>query len=194
MRTIYLRGALMADLVEIVAHGHRLARENGCEGPRLRDAVWELLIEAFATLKTLPDRERGWLLSCERSHHPGVVVENAELAQWEATLDALSLGEKIKLLGPVKLRALKLAVDRMDEVLMWPSMIRTKNRRRDVKVLVYLAGGVKVAQVRRIFGLKRRNVYDIRDRGLAHIVVMVSERLNINTGQTAQTALPRKVS
>lgn len=184
----------MADLPAIVAHGHRLARENGCEGSRLRDAVWELLVEAFETLRTLPDRERGWLLAAERAHHPEVVVEDAERAEWEATINALALGEKLKLIGPSKVAALKSAVDRMDEVLMWPAMIRTKNRRRDVKVLVYLAGGVPTAKVRRIFGIKRRNIYDIRDRGLAHIVGMVAERLNFNTGQTAQTALAKRIT
>ena len=183
----------MADLETIIAHGHRLARENGCKDENLRDAVWELLVEAFGTLQTLPDRERAWLLSCERSHHPPVVVENAELAEWEQTLDALSLGEKLRVLGPMRVVPLRGAVDRMDEVLRWPAIIKTKNRRRDVKVLVYLAGGVKTARVRRIFGLKRRNVYDIRDRGLNHIVAMIGQRLNFTTGQTAQTALARRL-
>ena len=166
-----------ADLARIVAHGYRLAVENGREEPKLRDAVWELLIEAFETLNALPDQEITWLLAGERAHHPQVMVEDIEKDEWERTLNALSLGEKLRVLGPVRIKAGKEAIDRMDEVIRWPAQIRTKNRRRDVAVLVYLAGGVSVSKVRKIFGLKRRNVYDIRDRGLAHLVTWIGVRL-----------------
>ncbi len=178
----------MADLASIIAHGERLARDTGLKDPTQRDAVWELLVEAFETLRSLPDRERGWLLSCERSHHPDVLIENVELAEWEETLDALSLGEKLKVVGEVKPTPGHGAIDRMDEVITWPAIIKTKNRRRDIAVLYYCASKRPTAVIRRRFNIKHRNtLYDIRDRGLAHIVVWLDGRLKKSAGLSVQT-------
>ena len=175
------------DLRDIITHGYRLARDNGCAEPAQRDAVWELLVEAFDTLRSLPDRERGWLLACERSHHPDVLIENIELAEWEETLDALSLGEKLKVMGDVKPKPGHGAIDRMDEVITWPAAIKTKNRRRDIGVLYYCASRRSSAIIRRRFNINHRNtLYDIRDRGLSHIVVWLDERLKKSSVQTVQ--------
>ena len=178
----------MARLHDIVGYGYRLASDGGCAEPRLCDAVWELLVEAFATLKGLPDKERGWLLACERSHHPEVTVEDVEVAEWLATLDALSLKEKIELLGDVHIAPDKGAIDRMDEVLTWPAAIKTKTRRRDRGVLVFCAIGAPTMAIRHRFGIKHRNtLYDIRSRALAHVSVWIDERLKKLAGQTVQT-------
>src|SRR3546814_6016097 len=48
--------------------GLRLARQAGREDPGLKEAVWELLLEAGETLSRLPNRERGWLSAASRAH------------------------------------------------------------------------------------------------------------------------------
>ncbi len=50
-----------------------MSEEAGTTEPIVRDAVWELLIEAADTLTRLSDRERRWLGSGTRSFWPQTV-------------------------------------------------------------------------------------------------------------------------
>src|SRR3546814_11384433 len=59
-----------AGIEAAIAEGLRRAREAGRKDPTLRDAVWELLLEAGDTLGRLPNRERGWLTGASRAHWP----------------------------------------------------------------------------------------------------------------------------
>src|SRR3546814_9553304 len=68
--TVGERGASgeAAGIEAAIAEGLRRAREAGRKDPTLRDAVWELLLEAGDTLGRLPNRERGWLTGASRAH------------------------------------------------------------------------------------------------------------------------------
>lgn len=151
-------GNELARLEAAVAAGLRLAREAGREAPTLRDAVWELMLEAGETLRRLPDRERGWLTAVARAHWPD---------------QARSVG------GDGERRAAPAsagAIDRLDCLLAWLPQGAGANRRRDMAVLFGLACGVRVAVLRRRLGCGRRTVYDVRDRGIARICGWLRQR------------------
>jgi hypothetical protein len=141
-----------------VAHGLQLAAAAGRAAPGLRDAVWELLLEAGDTLKRLPDRERGWLTAATRAHWPACLGEAAG--------QAASPAEPTRLRpGPAGAEA----IDHLDTVLTWLPLAAGRNPKRDVAVLFGLACGLRVAQLQRGLGCGRRTIYDLRDRGVARI-------------------------
>jgi hypothetical protein len=137
-----------------VRHGLVLAAAAGRRSPGLRDAVWELLLEAGDTLRRLPDRERGWLTGATRAHWPDYLRGLGEAAAGAARNCGPAGGD---------------AIDRLDTVLPWLPLAAGRNPRRDVAVLFGLACGLRVAALRRTFGCGRRTVYDLRDRGVARI-------------------------
>ncbi len=147
-----------------VTEGLRRAREAGREEPGLRDAVWELLLEATSTLRCLPNRERGWLTATSRAHWPEYLRSSAE--ELAGTADG-SRQREGRAFRPAVASAR--AIDRLDTVLLWLPRAGGVNARRDVSILFGLASGLKVAILRRRFGCGRRTVYDVRDRGLARI-------------------------
>ncbi len=154
-----------------LAHGRALARSAGRETPDLRDAIWELLMEAADTLSRLPNRERGWLTAASRAHWPDVVRQYEESLQ-----DGHSPPSATMLLrSPASAEA----IDRMDTVLAWLPLAGGSNPRRDLAVLFGLACGAKVAALRRRFGCGRRTVYDIRDRALKRLCAHVSAELRL---------------
>lgn len=137
-----------------IAWGLKRARQAGKQSPGLRDAVWELLLEAGNTLRCLPDRERGWLSAASRSHWPDYLRSAAGEVAGSATRRGPACAE---------------AIDRLDNVLLWLPHAAGSNPRRDVAVLLGLACGAKVAGLRAQMGCGRRTIYDVRDRGLARI-------------------------
>lgn len=134
-----------------VAAGLRLARQAGRDDPGLKDAVWELLLEAGETLSRLPNRERGWLTAASRAHWPDYARSVA--------------AESRSRLPPASSEA----IDRLDSVLAWLPQAAGANPKRDLAVLFGLACGLRVAVLRRSLGCGRRTIYDVRDRGLARI-------------------------
>lgn len=153
-------GTTAGDLVRMeaaVAEGLRLARSAGRSDPTLRDAVWELLLEAGDTLRRLPNREQGWL--------------TAARAHWPDQLSG-SGGDSRLRLPPAR----RDAIDRLDGVLLWLPQAAGSNPRRDLAILFGLACGVRVAVLRRSLGCGRRTVYDVRDRGIARICGWLRER------------------
>jgi hypothetical protein len=151
-----------------VAEGLRRARENGKDAPRLKDAVWELLLEAADTLRRLPDRERGWLTGASRAHWPDYLQAAApELARERPNA-------RVK---PPPARAG--AIDRLDTVLPWLPQAGGARPHRDIAILFGLACGLRVSTLRRRFGCGRRTVYDIRDRGIARICGWLREQSEI---------------
>ena len=154
-----------------LVHGRVLAKSAGCDAPSLRDALWELLMEAADTLSRLPNRERGWLTAASRAHWPDFV------RQYD---DSLRGGQAAT--GTTTLRrspASAEAIDRMDIVLAWLPLAGGRNPRRDLAVLFGLACGAKVAVLRRRFGCGRRTIYDIRDRALKRLSVRISAELGL---------------
>ncbi|WP_193370900.1 DUF6362 family protein [Pelagibius marinus] len=130
----------------------------------MRDAVWELLLEAADTLRRLPNREQGWLTAAARAHWPDYVRNTAE----EFAGAVGSAGRQTApVLRPTPARAE--AIDRMDTVLLWLPLAGGANARRDVSILFELACGLRVQVLRQRFGCGRRTVYDVRDRGVARI-------------------------
>ncbi len=147
-----------------VAEGLRLAREAGHAEPSLRDAVWELLLEAADTLRRLPNREQGWLTAAARAHWPDYVRNTAEEFAGAVGRAGRETGQALR---PTPARAE--AIDRMDTVLLWLPLAGGANPRRDVSILFGLACGLRVPVLRQRFGCARRTVYDVRDRGIARI-------------------------
>jgi len=139
-----------------IIEGLARARLAGRDAPGLRDAVWELLLEAGDTLRRLPDRERGWLTAATRAHWPDYLRDGVEEAGAAAprVRRAPASGE---------------AIDRLDTVLAWLLQAAGSDPKRDITILFGLACGVKVAFLRRHLGCGRRTVYDVRDRGIARI-------------------------
>ena len=151
-------GGDLARVEAAVAEGLRLARQAGRDAPTLRDAVWELMLEAGDTLKRLPDRERGWLTAVARGHWPDYARS--------AAADA----------GGRPAPASAAAIDRLDCLLAWLPQGAGTNAKRDMAVLFGLACGVRVAVLRRHLGCGRRTVYDVRDRGIARICGWLRQR------------------
>lgn len=142
-----------------VAQGLALARQAGKADPGLRDAVWELLLEAGDTLRRLPNREHGWLTAASRAHWPDYLRD--------AAVDHAAAASPRR--GP----ASGAAIERLDIVLPWlqhaADSARGRDPKREAAVLFGLACGVKVASLRRRLGCGRRTVYDLRDRAVARI-------------------------
>ncbi|HEY9539849.1 MAG TPA: hypothetical protein VIS03_19805 [Kiloniellaceae bacterium] len=158
--TVGERGASgeAAGIEAAIAEGLRRAREAGRKDPTLRDAVWELLLEAGDTLGRLPNRERGWLTGASRAH-------------WPAFASVLTGETNLRPSPPSGA-----AIDRLDSVLAWLPQAAGANPKRDLAVLFGLACGVRVAALRRHLGCGRRTVYDVRDRGIARICGWLRER------------------
>src|SRR3546814_6713426 len=93
--------------------GLRLARQAGREDPGLKEAVWELLLEAGETLSRLPNRERGWLSGASRAHWPDYARSAA--------------AESRSRLPPASSEA----IDRLDSVLAWLPQAAGTNPKRD---------------------------------------------------------------
>ncbi|MGF1629616.1 MAG: hypothetical protein ACFCUT_09110 [Kiloniellaceae bacterium] len=144
-----------------IMEGLRLARQAGSQDPTLRDAVWELLLEAGDTLRRLPNKEHGWLTAASRAHWPDYARNSA------AELDGALAGAARQ--RPRLSPASGDAVDRLDTVLVWLPQAAGAQPKRDVAVLFGLACGIRVATLRRNLGCGRRTVYDVRDRGIARI-------------------------
>lgn len=157
-----------------VSEGLRLARQAGCAEPTLRDAVWELLLEAADTLRRLPNRERGWLTGAARAHWPDYVRNTAEEFAGAVGADRSTRQSSLR-----PSPATAEAIDRMDTVLMWLPQAGGKNARRDIAILFGLACGLKVARLRQRFGCGRRTVYDVRDRGIARICGWLRSRSDL---------------
>lgn len=157
----------------VLRHGLRLAKEAGRAQPNLKDAVWELLLEAADTLKRLPNRERGWLTARSRSHWPEF-VRNLD----DAFDGAAGRGARAAALRLRPAAASAEAIDRMDVVLLWLSHVGGAKPQRDLAVLFGLASGVRVATLRSRFGCGRRTVYDIRDRALGRLCTWLSAEID----------------
>ncbi len=157
---------------DAVLVGLRMCEEAGKAEPAVRDAVWELLVEAADTLKRLPDRERRWLRSGTFSSWPRTVRDYGEAfaaavargGRWETATAALAP-------PPAG------AVGRLEIVMQWLAGAGGRAPRRETNVVFALAGGVPVRVIRRRFGIGRRTVYDIRDRGIRRICGWLEEAL-----------------
>ena len=144
-----------------IAEGLCLARQAGRQDPTLRDAVWELLLEAGDTLRRLPNKERGWLTAASRAHWPDYARSSA--VELQSAIGGAA-GERPRL-SPASTEA----IDRLDTVLTWLPQAAGKQAKRDVAILFALACGLRVATLRRNLGCGRRTIYDVRDRGIARI-------------------------
>lgn len=154
-------------------HGLRLAEEAGRAQPSLKDAVWELLMEAADTLKRLPNRERGWLTATSRAHWPAIVRDVEESFN-----GAAGKGPRDSTVRYNRAPATADAIDRMDVVLVWLVHAGGRKPQRDVAVLFGLACGIKVATLRGRFGCGRRTIYDIRDRALGRLCAWLTAEVS----------------
>jgi len=154
--------------VELITVGLQMAAEDGTERPSREDAVWQLIREAARTLKRLPDRERGWLLSGETAHWPACRLDASEAFGLAVELGSIGEDPSVPMSPP---RPSPAAVDRLYVVMGWMPLVKGKNRRRDIQVLWLLGGGVRPVRLTALFGCGRRTIYDIRDRCCRQIAV-----------------------
>ncbi|MBB4267718.1 hypothetical protein [Roseospira visakhapatnamensis] len=153
------------DVTAMMAAGASLARDHGMSDPCPETIAWELLIEAADTLKCLPDRERGWLASCDRSAWPPVLIEQAE--RWAAAVarggwDAMTVRP-----GPPSAAA----IERMDTLFR---LTVGFPRPLDLRRAFLLASGVPAHLIARHTKCSRRTVFNARDRSVA----VLAERLD----------------
>jgi hypothetical protein len=154
----------------IVQKGYQLARFNGVEKPLLQDAIWALLVEMVDTLRRMPNQERRWLVNSLRSRHPATLCSQAESF---ANAVANGAWAEIKLaMGPPSPEA----ISRLDDVLTWPSLIKSKRRQRDIAVLLGTAAGIPPRVFRAQYGVTNSTVYDIKKRCLVQIALELGLR------------------
>lgn len=155
---------------ETLRVGLQLAADAGIPAPTTRSAVWELLIEAADTLKRLPDRERRWLRSGTHAAWPDTLREYSE----EFAV-AVARGGKWEAMSPGLSPPTSEAIARLDIVMEWlRHAANGRSSRPDARIVFALAAGVPVRVVRRRFGIARRTIYDIRDRGIDRICVWLN--------------------
>ena len=149
---------------EVVLVGLRMAEEAGVMEPTVKDAVWELMLEAADTLKRLPDGERRWLRSGTHSSWPGTLREHGEVFA-----AAVSQGGHWEPMSPGLSPPSSGAIARFEIVILWLGQITGRTSRLETGVVFGLAAGIPVRVLRRRFGIGRRTVYDVRDRGIRKI-------------------------
>lgn len=167
----------MTTIQEALSYGERMCADEGLHLTD-RNVVWQLLVEAAETERSIPDRERTWLRSADRSGMPEAVHTKEEL--WESFATeverircGLESNEVLAVKGPPPSAA---AIDRWMVVMQWYQHVKGKNRRRNRGILFSLAGGASGDRVARIAGLKHRNsVYGIRDAALGAITRKIYE-------------------
>jgi hypothetical protein len=171
------------DILRAIEHGFKLCYENGCtHDPRLRDAVWELFIEAGATVRKLPTPfpESVVLLGQPGTYWPETVREKAkgDYPRDRSRPDRPTAAE----------------VSRMETVFSWAAVVQAKNRKRNIMILYQLACGVPVDRLRHQYGVHRQTIYDIREHALAHITVWVRGQLNRENQRSNLTPSSRQCS
>lgn len=157
---------------DVLLVGLRMCAEAGKAEPTVADAVWELLIEAADTLKRLPDRERRWLASGTRSSWPRAIREYGE-----AFAAAVASGGRWEPMSAGLAPPSAGAIGRLETVMEWLIGASRRSPPRETNVAFALAAGVPVPAIRRRFGIARRTVYALRDRGLRRIRDWLEETL-----------------
>lgn len=172
--------------------GRELLRREGFPAPPTRAIVWRLLVDAFETLDRLPDKERGFLSSGEKSAWPEIYRPAIERFATAASIynDAQVMGNPSasRQIGmsqddadwPVRVQLViaEGAYDRMLLVLGWFRYVTGRRPRRDVEVAVALARGQPVRQVRRIMGKETSDaaIYSIKWKVITQIMEAIGAR------------------
>lgn len=113
--------------------------------------VYNLLEDAMRTLRRLPDRKYGvrtvWLPTAnEYSKEGSEILESAE------ELEQFYL---------VNLPASPVAIKRMHVIFdLYPKLIVGRSKRRDYRVLCFMAMGTKITKIAKQLGISRQAVYD----------------------------------
>lgn len=120
---------------------------------RLRDIIWECLEDAADTLSRLPDRERGWLTSADRSCWPE--VHHTAQEHYEAELQRLTDLKEERQQTPLRRLAITdpSAIPRMLTVLGWLQHVRARNflrEKRDKLIVLAMAQGQPRNVIRRL--------------------------------------------
>ena len=144
--------------------GRRLAEEAGIAEPTKQHAVWEILMEAADTLKRLPDHEWRWLNSGTRAYWPDTLREYSE-----TFAAAVARGGRWEEMAPTVPPSSPESIARLEIAMEWLRHAGGRSPRRNTGVVFALAVGIPVRVIRRRYGIARRTVYDIRDRGIGRI-------------------------
>lgn len=168
-----------AEATRVLDEGRlRLCQETGLESPKRRDVIWFLFQDAMRTERALPDRERSWLHSGDRSQWPEIYRSVQE--RFEVEREQLTDG--IRVIAPPMGFTRHIdpgAVGRMLEVLGWCRYLRARNLdalEKNKQILLSLAGGIAPRHLRWVVkGRQIKNgdsatmIYMIKKRCLAQI-------------------------
>lgn len=169
-----------AEATRVLDEGRlRLCQETGLESPKRRDVIWFLFQDAMRTERALPDKERSWLHSGDRSQWPEIYRS----AQERFEVEREQLTDGIRVIAPPMGFTRHIdpgAVGRMLEVLDWLKYIRAGNpkapdvamTRNNRELFKALASGIRPRNLRWVVkdrGQSRNMINSIKIRCLRQI-------------------------
>lgn len=187
-----------AKIQDALSYGERYCEEEGLPVTDT-EIVWQLLCEAATTERALPDREKQWLMTADRSGMPDCQHTKAELIeQWATMVARVAAGmeskEVLAVRGPAPSAA---AIDRMMVVMPWlryvPAGRKHGQKQRNQRVLWAMAGGRSGGEVGRAVGLDRRSVSGIKTmcvRVIANKVYDLAENLTPDVDTSVKIRQP----
>lgn len=146
--------------------GEALLIAEGIERPKLFEIVFALIVEASATLRAMPDKERTWLSSCDRSGWPSMVQDPQDAREAFAVLaERVRLGEEsAEALSSRRDKPSAQAIDRVWLVTDWRRLLVGKNRIRDWRILWLLADGrVTAKKIAARSHCSARTIYNVKE-------------------------------
>lgn len=154
---------------QVVEAGRLMCEADGMEDPSLPDVVWALFREGADTLRRLPDRERGWLSSGNRTAWPGIVYDAEDKRQAQEQFD-VELARVQSGQDPVEAVRLRegppdrAAIGRVEVISGWHRYLAGTNRRRDWKILWLLAAGsLSAPKIAKECNCATRTVWNVRE-------------------------------
>lgn len=157
------------DIRAVLDAGRALCEADGIEVPAMADIIWRLFREGADTLRRLPDRERGWLASGNRTAWPDIVFDAEDKRQAQEQFD-VELSRVQSGQDPVEAVRLRegppdrAAIGRVDIISGWHRHLAGNNRRRDWKILWLLASDrISARVVAKECRCSPRTVWNVRE-------------------------------
>lgn len=150
-------------------------RLDGNERPSLEERVWWLAKDAAQTEARIPDRERSWLRSHERSIWPELsrASEENRAIEWEIAMEEIAGVRSREINGwrPNFTITDPRAVSRWLVVYSWFKFVKGRNPQRDREIFLLRALGARPQDVsRKLRGrIGARAVEMVREKVIRHI-------------------------
>lgn len=167
--------AEIAEIWRAISEAKDGLRLEGCERPKLPEIVWWLARDAAQTEARIPDRERSWLRSHERSIWPELARASEEnrAIEWEVAMEEIAGVRPREIDGwrPKFTITDPRAVSRWLVVYSWFKYVKGRNPQRDREIFLLRALGAKPQDVsRKLRGrIGARAVEMVREKVTRHI-------------------------